>query len=350
MGIGSRTSREQNEMATIKEVAQYAGVSVATVSRVVNKSGYVSVDLQERVRHAMLELNYKPSALARSLRRQQSQTVGVLLPQLDQPFFSALAFAVEKRLFASDYRSLVCSSEESREKEDAYIDMLLRQRVDGVVLAPTGYSAENVHRLLDGKIPVALVDRDLPQVQVNRVLTTNFDGAVGGIRHLVELGHRDIALVGGSTHSEAVNHRLEGAKHAMNEAGLVINPDWLVIGGVSRFEDGYSAGRQLLSFKLEHRPTAVFALADVMAIGVMHAASEAGLSLPQDLSIMGFDDVPAAKYIIPELTTVAQPIYDMGEAAAATLIRHMQDSSLPLETIQLPTKLIVRKSTAPLRR
>jgi LacI family transcriptional regulator len=333
-------------VATIKEVAQHAGVSVATVSRVVNKSGYVSANLEERVRAAMRDLNYKPSALARSLRRQVTQTIGVLVPQLDQPFFSALAFAVEKTLFNRDYRALVCSSEESREKEDAYIDILLRQRVDGVVLAPTGHNTENVHRLVDGGVPVVIVDRDLPHVPVNRVLATNYEGALSGARYLIELGHRRIALIGGAPHSEAMSHRLEGARRALISAGCPPADDMIVINRLPEFEESYRAAQKLLARPLEERPTAIFALNDVMAMGVYHAAAELGLILPDDLSVVGFDDIPAARYIVPSLTTVAQPIYQMGEAAALTLIRHIQDDSLPLETIQLETRLVVRDSTA----
>lgn len=335
-------------MATIKEVAQHAGVSVATVSRVVNKSGYVSVSLEERVRTAMRELNYKPSALARSLRRQVTQTIGVLVPQLDQPFFSTLAFAIEKTLFGQDYRALVCSSEESREKEDAYIDILLRQRVDGVVLAPTGHNTENIHRLVDGGVPVVIVDRNLPHVPVNRVLTTNYQGAWSGARHLIELGHCRIALIGSAPHSEAMNHRLEGARQALIEAGCPPPDDMVVVNTLPEFEHSYQSARRLLDRPPEKRPTAIFALNDVMAMGVYHAASELGLTLPDDLSVVGFDDIPAARYIVPGLTTVAQPIYQMGEAAALTLIRHIQDDSLPLETIELETRLVVRGSTAPM--
>ena len=164
-------------MATIKEVAEHAKVSVATVSRVVNNSGYVSADLRERVEKAMHLLNYKPSALARSLRRQETHTIGVLVPELNQPFFGTLVFAMEKTLFARDYRTLICSSEEDAVKEAAYVDILLRQRVDGVILVPTGQSAEGVSRLLQANIPVVLIDRDLPNLAINRVLSDNFGGA-----------------------------------------------------------------------------------------------------------------------------------------------------------------------------
>jgi LacI family transcriptional regulator len=332
-------------VATIKEVADHAGVSVATVSRVVNKTGYVSLDLQERVQDAMRTLNYRPSALARSLRRQETQTIGILVPQLDQPFFSALVFAVEKTLFSSDYRALICSAEERRDKEDAYIEMLMRQRVDGVILVPTGQNTDNVRRLLDEGVPVVLVDRDIPNLAINRVLCNNYQGGATAIEHLVSLGHRRIGVIGGPEYSEAIIDRMSGAQAALKVAGVESDQSLLVTGSLPQFEMGYTAGLKLLD--RADRPTAIFAFNDVMAIGVMHAAAELGLRLPEDLSVVGFDDIPAAAYSIPELTTVAQPIYAMGENAASLLIRHIRESESPVESIRLETRLVVRKSTAP---
>ncbi len=332
-------------MATIKEVADHAGVSVATVSRVVNKTGYVSLDLQERVQDAMRTLNYRPSALARSLRRQETQTIGVLVPQLDQPFFSALVFAVEKTLFSSDYRALICSAEERRDKEDAYIEMLMRQRVDGVILVPTGQSTDNVRRLLDEGVPVVLVDRDIPNLAINRVLCDNYQGGVMAIDHLLALGHRRISVIGGPEYSEAIIDRMNGARAALASAGIALDPSLFVTGSMPQFEMGYTAGLKVLD--RPDRPTAIFAFNDVMAIGVMHAAAELGLRLPDDLSVVGFDDIPIAAYSIPELTTVAQPIYAMGETAADLLIRHVRDTDALVESVKLETRLIVRKSTAP---
>lgn len=331
-------------MATIKEVAERARVSVATVSRVVNNSGYVSADLRERVEEAMYALNYKPSALARSLRRQETHTIGVLVPQLNQPFFSILTFAMEKTLFASDYRTLVCSSEEDALKEAAYIDILLRQRVDGVVLVPTGRSAENINRLLQARIPVVLIDRDLPGLPINRVLSDNHGGAYAGVKHLIELGHRQIALIGGPPHSQAIQARTEGAAHAFQEAGIEIDPNLVVIDTRYELDIGYRAARRLMQYR--QPPTAIFALTDVIAVGVLHAAAELDLRLPDDLSVMGFDDIPLASYVIPPLTTVAQPIYEMGQTAVEILMRHLRDRDAPLETIKLDTQIVMRKSTA----
>ena len=334
-------------MATIKEVAERARVSVATVSRVVNNSGYVSTDLRERVEDAMRALQYKPSALARSLRRQETHTIGVLVPALNQPFFSTLIFAMEKTLFGGDYRTLICSSEEDQLKEAAYIDILLRQRVDGVIFVPTGHTTEGIHHLLEAKIPVVLIDRDFPELAISRVLSDNYGGAYAGTQHLLELGHRRIALIGGPSYSRVTKARTDGAAQAFRDVGETHDPSLLMIGTLPEFELGYQAALSLM--KRSDPPTAIFALTDVVAVGVLHAAAQLGLRLPDDLSVMGFDDIPLAAYVIPELTTVAQPIYGMGQTAVEILMRRLRDPDRPLEKIQLDTRLVVRKSTAPPR-
>lgn len=331
-------------MATMKDVAERAGVSVATVSRVINQTGYVSEDLRQRVANAMKALNYQPSALARSLRRRETHTVGVLIPQIDQPFFGALAFAVEKTLFASGYHSLMCSAEESLEKEAAYIQMFIQQRVDGVILVPTGQAATSVKHLIDHGVPAVLVDRDLHGVNINRVLCDNRQGAYQAMRHLLELGHRRIGIIGAPAYSEPMIHRANGIRQALADFGLSEDPQLMVSGTLQQFEMGYRAANELLD-KFPP-PTAVFALTDVVAVGVIHAAAEHGLVLPRDLSIVGFDDIPLASFIIPELTTVAQPIYEMGEIATRMLLRHIETPEAEIETIAMPTTLIVRKSTA----
>lgn len=330
-------------MATMKQVADQAEVSVATVSRVINKTGYVSPDLEERVQAAMRMLKYQPSALARSLRRQQTQTIGVLIPQLDQPFFSTLAFAIEKALFPHEYRTLICSAEEDPEKENAYTEIMLRQRVDGVIMVPTGLSASNLRLLLEKNVPVVLVDRDLPDIQVNRVLVSNFEGAHNAMSYLLGLGHRHIGVIGAPEYSQAMQARVAGTKQALHDFDIDPDPDLLVMGSLQQFDMGYQSARRLL--QRTPRPTAIFALMDVIAIGVMHAAAEAGLRIPQDLSIMGFDDISLAAYSVPTLSSVAQPIYQIGEVAIRLLLKHIQQRDLPTETIRLDTHLQVRQST-----
>ena len=328
----------------MKEVASEAEVSIATVSRVINKSGYVSPDLEERVQRAMKDLNYQPSSLARSLRRQETQTIGVLIPELDHPFFSALCFSIEKTLFASDYRALICSAEEDREKENAYIEMLLRQRVDGVIIVPTGHSIENIYRLLKNSVPVVVLDRDMPELTANRVVSDNYQGAYDGTKHLIELGHTNIGVIGGPAYSEPMVDRIQGIRTATEANGLVIPPERMIIGSDQQFEMGYSATKRLM--QESDPPTAIFALTDVMAVGALHAASKMGLSVPGDVSIMGFDDIPLAKYCIPTLTTIAQPIYEMGEVAVKLILGYLREPTQAFETVRLNTHLVHRKSTA----
>jgi LacI family transcriptional regulator len=335
-------------MTTIKAVADYAGVSVATVSRVMNKSGYVSHDLEMRVLEAMAALHFRPSALAQGLRNQRTLTVGVLIPQIDQPFFSALTFVIEKSLFASGYRALICSAEENLEKENTYVEMLLRQRVDGVVIAPTGQSAEHVMRFVERNVPVVLVDRDLPELTgINRVLVDNHQGAYEGMRYLIELGHRRIAIVAASLYSESLQSRLNGAQRALKDANIQLASEMLIIETRPDFEVGLNAGNKLLA--LTTRPTAIFALTDMMAVGVIHAIAKAGLNVPDDISVIGFDNIPLAPYIMPELTTVAQPIDRIGEVIAGMLLRHMEEGSVEIESVTLQAHLVERNSAHPPR-
>lgn len=332
-------------MATMKDVADQAGVSVATVSRVINQNGYVSPELEANVKAAMDALNYQPSALARGLRRQETLTVGVLVPQINHMFFGTLTFAIEKTLFDNGYRALICSAEEDHDKEDAYIESLIRQRVDGVILVPTGHSSINVERLLNQNVPLILVDRDLPGIHtISRVLSDNRLGGYLGARHLLQLGHRRIGLISTSNNSEPMIYRLEGFKRAFAEFGLAYDSDIFIAGTLHQYSAGYEATRDLLS--RPSPPTAIFSFTDVMALGALRAAAEMGVRVPDDLSIIGYDNLEMTAYSSPQLTTIAQPIYQMGEAAAQHLITHMQDPTAAIDRVMIPTSLVIRESTA----
>jgi LacI family transcriptional regulator len=338
-------------MPTMKEVAERAGVSTATVSRMINQNGYVAAALQDKVRRSMEALNYQPNALARGLRRQQTQSVGVLVPKLSQPFFGLLGFAIEQALFTQGYRTFLCSAEEDPNKEAAYLEMLLRQRVDGVILVPTGRSLSNVKRLVRTKLPVVLVDRDLPPLQVDRVLSDNVNGGCQIARHLLDLGHQRIAIIGAEPHSESMARRLAGVKQGLNEAGIRPMEECLVAGTGEQFHVGFATTQRLV--RQRPRPTAVVALTDMLAVGAVHGAWKAGLQLPRELSVTGFDDIPLASYVLPELTTVAQPVTQMGERAVHRLLQLVQERLVRLdvdpapkaECVVLPTRLIVRNTT-----
>jgi len=327
-------------------VAAEAQVSIATVSRVINGNRRVSPDLHSRVLSAMDRLGYQPNAIAQGLRRSETRSVGVLIPRIHEPFFSTLAFAIERTLFASDYRGLLCSTEEQPDKERAYVDMLLTQQVDAFIYFPSiAGSQANLRRIVERGIPVVLIERSFAELEVSRVLISNFQGGYDGAQHLIALGHTHIGVICANLASMPVE-RLSGAQQALTEAG--VDAEVRIMSRGSDFEAGYEAALDMLH--RPGRPTAVFALADSIAVGVLHAAAYLDLRVPEDLSVVGFDNISLAAFVIPPLTTVAQPIYAIGEAAVRILLHQLQDPGAAPETVMLNTELVVRQSTAPCAR
>ncbi|NLF78862.1 MAG: LacI family transcriptional regulator [Chloroflexi bacterium] len=327
-------------------MAAEARVSIATVSRVINGNRRVSPDLRSRVLSAMDRLGYQPNAIAQGLRRSATRSVGVLIPRIHEPFFSTLAFAIERTLFASDYRGLLCSTEEQPDKERAYVDMLLTQQVDAFIYFPSiAGSQANLRRIVERGIPVVLIERSFAELEVSRVLISNFQGGYDGAQHLIALGHTHIGVICANLASMPVE-RLSGAQQALTEAG--VDAEVRIMSRGSDFEAGYEAALDMLH--RPGRPTAVFALADSIAVGVLHAAAYLDLRVPEDLSVVGFDNISLAAFVIPPLTTVAQPIYAIGEAAVRILLHQLQDPGAAPETVMLNTELVVRQSTAPCAR
>ncbi|MEZ4669448.1 MAG: LacI family DNA-binding transcriptional regulator [Anaerolineae bacterium] len=334
-----------NSSPTIKEVAKAAGVSTATVSRVMNGADGVSSKLEKKVHAAMEKLHYHPSTIARSFKKQETRLIGVMLPLLDHPFYSRMATAIEKKLFTSNYRAIICNSEESEEREQAYIEMLLRQRVDGIIINSAAKNTAYMQELQNLKIPYVLIDRILPEIECDKVFCDNSNGGYLGMQHLIQLGHRHIAVVAAPTFTEPIIRRIRGTREALADFGIQDDPNLLVTGDTQLFDMGYEAACHLLD--MNPRPTAIFALTDVTAVGVMHAVAERGLKIPDDLSVLGYDDVPVASYTIPPLTTVAQPIVEMGEEAVDLLFRQIENPHLPNEKAVLQPHLVIRSSTAP---
>lgn len=340
------TEMQHKSNPTMNEVAREAEVSVATVSRVVNKSGGVSKKLEQRVLEAMEKLNYHPSTLARSFKMQRTNLVGLIVPMLEHPFYSRLATAIEMQLFANDYRAIICNSEEDESREVAYVEMLLRQRVDGIIINSSVLQPTYLAMLVESDVPIALIDRDLPQVDCTKVFSDNVQGGYLATQHLLDLGHRRIGLVVSMPHPKPGALRLHGARTALRDYGIQHDPELLITADTQLFDVGYRAGKQLL--QLEAPPSAIFANTDVTAVGVLHAAAELGLRIPQDLSVIGYDDVPIASYTIPPLTTVAQPIVEMGRKCVDLLLERLNQDETANKTAVLATHLVLRQSTAPL--
>lgn len=329
---------------TMHDVAREAGVSVATVSRVVNQSGKFSKKSEERVYKAMKKLNYHPSSFARSFKMQKSGLIGVLIPILEHPSYSRMASAIEQKLFDLGYRAIICNSEENEGREKAYVEMLLRQRVEGIIINSAAQTAESLSDLADNGIPLVLFDRYLPNIKCNKVFCDNSLGGYTGMKYLIELGHRRIGVVAAPTYPEPIIRRLQGIREALAEFEMDDDPALTVTGDTQLFDMGYNAALQLM--QLDDPPTAIFALTDVTAVGVMHGVAEAGFSVPEDVSVLGYDDLPIASYMMPPMTTIAQPHVEMAGVAVDLLVRQLEDTNLEPETAVLQTKLVVRHSTA----
>lgn len=328
-------------MANIREVAQKAGVSVTTVSHVVNQTRFVAPETEMRVRQAMQDLNYRPNTLARSLRRGETKTIGLILPDSANPFFAESARLLEEAAFNQSYSLILCNSNGDLDKELRYTDVLFNKQVDGIIFMAAGDDTKSLLELINRKFPVVVVDRILDHLEVDAVITDNYQSGLLATRHLIENGHSRIAIIRGPSNLTPSAQRVTGYRQALTEAGISIDPH-LEVTGDFHFGSGYKAAQQLLKTK---SPSAIFACNDLMAIGALRAIREAGLSVPQDISLIGHDDIELASYTQPALTTMAQPI----DVLAGTAIRYLlerikQPDILPRRTI-LPNKLVVRQST-----
>ncbi|MFN8466077.1 MAG: LacI family DNA-binding transcriptional regulator [Caldilineaceae bacterium] len=333
-------------MVTIRDVAARAGVSSTTVSHVINATRPVSAELRARVESAMAELGFQPNALARSLRRKRTHTLGMIVPDSANPFFAEVGRGIEDTSFASGYSVILCNSDGDPARELLYLDLLVQKQVDGVLLVPTGDHAELAARLRTRNIPVVVIDRDVSEAPIDRAHIDNVAGGYLATRHLLDLGHRRIGYIGGPPHLSPVPDRSAGYCRALQEAGLPID-DRLIIAGNFRDFSGYSGAQAL--FALPDPPTAIFAGNDLMAIGVLAAARDAGIAVPDDLSIVGFDDIHLAGYINPPLTTVAQPKYELGVIAAELLLARLAKPDMPPQRRLLQAQLVVRQSTTACR-
>jgi len=328
----------------MREVAEQAQVSVTTVSHVINDTRPVSDELRARVTAAMDLLGYQPNQLARSLRRGETHTIGMIIPDGANPFFAEVARGIEDTGFEHGYSVILCNSDGNLEKELLYTNVLNEKQVDGIIYVAAGLSQEHILGLQQRGLPVVVVDREIPGLPVGTVITDNAQGGWLATGHLLSLGHRRIACLSGPHDLTPSAERVTGYRQAL-EAAMVFVDECLVLRGDFNFESGYKSMTELLA--LEEPPSAVFACNDLMAMGAMAAAAESGCRVPADLSVVGFDDIELASYSIPALTTVRQPKYEMGAIAARMLLEHMRQDDLTPQRQILATELVVRKSSAP---
>lgn len=329
-------------MPTIREVASRAGVSPTTVSHVINNTRFVSADARQRVLDAMAELNYRPNVLARSLRRGETRTLGLILPDSANPFFAEIARAIEDAAFSTGYSVILGNSENELTKEQVYVDVLVNKQVDGLIFVATGDHSPSLEQLVGDGLPVVVVDRRLSDLEVDTVLTDNLQGGLTATRHLIGLGHRQIACITGPSNLTPSAERVIGYRRALEEQQLPVDEN-LIRKGDFNPHSGYCAASELLNCR--PRLSAIFVCNDMMAIGALRALSEAGLRVPQDCSLVGYDDIELASYITPPLTTVRQDKAALAEAAVQLLLERVAEPGLPARTRILPAHLVERQST-----
>jgi len=328
-------------MTTIKQVAARASVSSATVSHVINGTRFVSEAVREQVQKAMDELEYRPNALARSLRSGYTHTLGLVLPDSANPFFAEVGHSIEIAAFEAGYSVILCNTENDFEKESLYIDVLTKKQVDGIVFVSTGDRSDSVEKLVEMKIPTVVMDRDFPGLELDIVAADNLQGGYLAAQHLIALGHKHIGCITGPSGINPSARRVAGFKKTLQEAGLIVEPD-LIVSGDFHPESGWEMGRAMLV--QGNAPTAIFACNDLMAMGVLRAATELGLRVPDDLALMGYDDIELASYTNPPLTTIKQPKVEMGLAALNFLLSRIQDKQSVPQSVLLPVSLAIRGS------
>jgi len=331
-------------MVTIKDVAKKAGVSVTTVSHVINKTRFVSEELQTKVKNVMKELDFHPNVMAGSLRRKRTSTIGLIVPDNSNQLFAELSKEVEDILFRSGYSVMLCNSAYDYKRELTHISTLRSKSVDGMIIVPTTQQVEHINRLIESNLPVVLMDRLVPETKADIVLIDNFQGTHDATEYLIKLGHSDIGYIDRPFDLPHSLDRVLGYKKALEENGLEFQENLIVRGGFN-YDDGAKAMEALLDRKPV--PTAVLAFNDITALGAMRRIQDSEFRVPEDISVIGFDDIPQSAYTFPRLTTVHFPRKRMAEAACKLLFRRIRSSKLEQKKdVILPLHLVIRESTS----
>jgi len=331
--------------ATLKSIATKLGVSVSTVSRVINgkSSKYrISKDTQDAILKVAKELSYSPNQLARGLRLKRTNTIGYIIPDISNPFFSSIAKSVEKFARKFGYSILLCDSEENTDIEKESLQLMLNRKVDGLIISPVGLEVSHLVTISQKNIPIVLLDRYFPELNIPFVTSDNYQGALEAVNLLIENGHTRIACIQGLKNTSPNNDRVKGYKDAHLKHDLEIDES-LLVGDSFGEENGYIETKLLLKKNL--LPTAIFSISNLISLGAIRAISEEGLKIPDDISMISFDDQPYSRFLSTPMTTVSQQSSQIGQIATKLLIDQIESNrSVEAKGIFLPTKIIMRES------
>lgn len=330
----------------MQQIAARARVSVGTVSHVINGTAGVREPIRRRVLEAISKLGYRPSLLARGLRRSQTTIVGMIIPDILNPFFPQVVRGVEDVLYKKSYRLMLCNADNEAKKERVYLDELRAYRMAGLIVIPCADShlTAELGDLSSAELPVICVDRRAPGWKGDTISVENTEGTYRATRTLIQMGHRIIACITGPLDVDNAIQRLSGYKRALREAAIEIAPEYVQEARFDRLA-GYQRALALLRFS--PCPTAIVAANDLVALGALLAIKELGLRCPEDVSIVGFDDLELDIFTNPSLTSIAQPGYQMGARAASILLDRINGSTDPPHNVMLQTQLKIRNSIAP---
>lgn len=329
------------EKLTIKDIAREAGVSITTVSRVLNnKEEGMSKETREKVLAVMQEANFQPNKLARGLVTKRSSMLGLIVPNISNPFFPELCRGAEDEANKRNYSLIICNSDDQLQKEENYLRLLKEQQVDGILLSSKNRLSQTSKVLLQsGKVPYVLFDRGVEANKQSGVFLDNERGGYLAGKHLTDLGHTQIACMTGPSEILNSQQRLSGFQRALMEASIELPPPLILVGGF-QMDKAYQVAKEFLN---NNTVTAIFAANDLMACGIYQAAHEIGIQIPEQLSIVGFDDISLVSALIPKLTTIRQDTYGMGRKAIELLINEIEKKES--EAIVFEPTLIVREST-----
>lgn len=333
-------------MPSIKDVAEQAGVSVATVSRVFSNRPHVRAEVRENVLAVAAQLGYRPSRIARNLRNQSTHIIGLLVSDVRNPFFVEIARAIEDVANSHQMSVFLCNTDENPEKEQTYLHTLLDELVAGIILVPTQEKVEKFRFLLESGIPIVTIDRGIEGAAVDSVTSDNLQSAYQLTSHLIDRGHKQIGAVIGLENSTTGRERLQGFKLALADHGLTVNPDL-----IQCIDPTEKASEPIVSRWLTSAtpPSAILSGNSLITMGVINAIHKAGLSIPEQIALAGFDDTIWMPHIGHGITVISQPVYEMGRSAAELLFQRMAEPSRAPREIMLKGKLIVRGSTNPVR-
>ena len=335
-------SEESMKRITMRDVAEHAGVSKATVSHVINETRFVEATTKQRVREAISKLGYRPNVAARSLTTQRTRIIGLIVSDVTNTFFGEIMRGIEDVLIANGYSLMLCNTNEVLEREEYYIDILLRQGVDGIIAAATSQNWDALNEAAKLNIPIVMLDRTFDDADSPYVGVNNRHGAYLGATHLIERGYRDIGILSGFQRLSTMRERLAGFEAALAEADLPLRESWCVDSPLT-IDDGKRAVQRLMT--QAERPRAVFICNNLLALGALMGLQEMNLTCPDDVAIVCFDDHPWAQVTNPPLTVVRQPTYAIGESAAGLVLKALHEEAAELPTTVFNCQLIVRDST-----